>query len=66
MGDKRVIVAMEVTYPGDDPRELGELTGVTARGMADGVAAQGATGVRVGVTGASVDPDPEPVAEDVV
>jgi hypothetical protein len=66
VGLKRITFQAEVTFPADDTRSLDELKSATAQGVASGAADQGGTLARVGITGASQDPDPEPVAEDVV
>lgn len=64
MGLKRIMAVIEVTYPADDTRSLDTLTAVTAVAVADGTLAQNGTLARIGITGAAVDPDPEPTAPE--
>lgn len=66
MGLKRIMAVIEVTYPPDDSRSLDTLAGVTAQAVSDGALSHGGTLARIGITGAAVDPDPEPTAEDIV
>lgn len=65
MGLKRVTAYVESVYPADDARSFEELKAATVTGYRDGVATQGGTLASMAITGASQDPDPEPVAEDV-
>ena len=65
MGLKRIMAVVEVTYPADDSRDLDTLTSVTAQAVADGVLEHGGTLARIGISGAAVDPDPEPSTDPV-
>ena len=66
MGLKRIMAVVEVTYPADDSRDLDTLASVTAQAVADGVLEHGGTLARIGISGAAVDPDPEPTVPDPV
>lgn len=66
MGLKRIMAVVEVTFPADDSRDLDTLTSVTAQAVADGALAHGGTLARIGISGAAVDPDPEPTVPDPV
>lgn len=66
MGLKRIMAVIEVTYPADDSRSLDTLTQVTATAVSDGAVNHGGVLARIGITGAAVDPDPEPSADDGV
>lgn len=66
MGLKRIMAVIEVTYAADDSRDLDTLTGVTAEAVSDGVLAQNGKLARIGISGAAVDPDPEPTADPVL
>ena len=65
MGLKRVAAIIEVVYAGDDPRSLLELKQRTKEGCVYGVRTEEGLLAAFAVTGASVDPDPEPVADEV-
>lgn len=64
MGLKRIMAVIEVTYPADDTRSLETLTAVTAEAVSDGAVQHGGTLARIGITGAAVDPDPEPTVPE--
>ena len=64
MGDKRITVRVEVTYPADDWRTLEELKAATVNGLSLVTESQGANGVWSVVLNAAVDPDPEPTLPD--
>lgn len=64
MGDKRITVRAEVTYPAGDWRTLDELKAVTVNAVAAGAAESGANGTWSLVLNAAVDPDAEPTLPD--
>lgn len=66
MGKKRITAIIEVTYAPDDVRSLDELKAVTRQALSDGAALYEGTLSAYGVTGASIDPDPEPTWDDSV
>ena len=66
MGLKRISFVAEAVFPADDTRDTDTLIPVVAQAVADGLLENGGSLARIAVTGAAVDPDPEPVAEDVV
>lgn len=63
MGRKRVVAIIEVTYPADDPRTLGELKAAAPEdiraGLTGGIPEAG-TLAACSVFNAYVDPDAEP------
>lgn len=66
MGLKRITLQAEIVYPADDERSVDELKTAAVTVIAAGVMNDGGAVARAAVVGASQDPDPEPVAEDVV
>lgn len=65
MGLKRVQIMAEVTYPADDERDMEALSAATVTALTSGVNPEGGTVARAAILSSAVDPDPEPVAEDV-
>lgn len=64
MGLKRLGIALEVTYPEDDPRTLDELGSVTAQAIGDAMVQQQGTLAMIRILSSSVDPDPEISVDD--
>lgn len=66
MGLKRIMAVVEVTYPADDSRGMDTLVAMTTQALSDGLLGYGGTMARIGISGAAVDPDPEPTVPDPV
>lgn len=66
MGLKRITLQAEIVFAGDDERSVDELKTVAVNGLKSGISYEAGLVARAAIVGASQDPDPEPVAEDVV
>lgn len=66
MRKKRIILYVEANYAADDVRELEELKTSTVVAVALALEASGGTLAKATIVGASVDPGPEPTAENVI
>lgn len=66
MGLKRITLQAEIVFAEGDSRSLDELKTNAVDGIRFGVSTENGLLARAAILGASQDPDPEPVAEDVV